>query len=73
MKIISWETKGLSSKKKRRVVKDLLCHENPDVVLLQETKRELCDRRLLGSVWKVSNKEWVVLPTSGASGGVAIF
>ena len=52
---------------------DLLCHENPDVVLLQETKRELCDRRLLGSVWKVSNKEWVVLPTSGASGGVAIF
>ncbi|RVW62759.1 hypothetical protein CK203_060220 [Vitis vinifera] len=41
-----WNTRGLGSKKKRRVVKDCLCHENPNVVMLQETKRESCDRRL---------------------------
>ena len=52
---------------------DLLCHENPDVVLLQEIKRELCDKRFVGSVWKVRNKEWAVLPASGASRGVTIF
>lgn len=71
MKIISWNTKGLGSRKKR-VVKDFLCHENTDIVLLQEIKRKSCDRRLVGSVWKVRNKEWVVLPTNGASRGVAI-
>ena len=73
MKIISWNTRGLGSRKKRRVVKDLRCHENPDIVLLQETKRELGDRRFVRSVWKVRNKEWVVPPTSGAFEGVAIF
>ena len=58
MKIISWNIRGLGSRKKRRVMKDYcICHENLDVVLLQETKRESCDRRFVGSVWKVKNKE----------------
>ncbi|RVW48808.1 hypothetical protein CK203_104316 [Vitis vinifera] len=51
MKIISWNTRGLGSKKKRRVVKDFLRSEKPDVVMIQETKKE-CDRReevVLGS------------------------
>ena len=34
MKIISWNTTGLGSIKKRRVVKDFLCLEKLDVVLL---------------------------------------
>ena len=38
MKIISWNTKGLGSRKKRRVVKDFLRLENSDVVMIQETK-----------------------------------
>ena len=39
MKIISWNIKGLGSKKKRRVVKDFLRLQNPDVVMFQKTKR----------------------------------
>ena len=50
MKIISWNTRGLGSRKKRRVVKDFLRLENPDVVIFQETKREECDRKFVGSV-----------------------
>ena len=50
MKIISWNTRGLGSKKKRMVVKDFLRLQNPDVVMLQETKGEVCDRRFVGSV-----------------------
>ena len=50
MKIISWNTKGLGSRKKRRVVKDFLRLENPDVVMFRETKRDVCDRRFVGSV-----------------------
>ncbi|KAJ9682600.1 hypothetical protein PVL29_018507 [Vitis rotundifolia] len=72
MKIISWNIRGLGSRKKRRVVKDFLRLQNPDVVMFQETKREVCDRRFVGSVWSVRNKEWAVLPASGASGGILI-
>ena len=39
MKIISWNTRGLGSRKKRRVVNDFLRLENPDVVMFQETKK----------------------------------
>ena len=46
MKIISWNTKGLGSRKKRRVVKDFLRLENPNVVMIQETKKEECDKGL---------------------------
>ena len=46
--------RGLGSRKQRSVVKDFLCHETPNVVMLQETKRETCDT--LGSVWKVKKK-----------------
>ena len=72
MKIISWNTRGLGSRKKRRVVKDFLRLENPDVMIFQETKREVCDIRFVGSVWSVRNKEWDALPACGASGGILI-
>ena len=72
MKIISWNTRGLGSKKKRRVVKDFLRSEKPDVVMIQETKKEECDRRFVGSVWTTRNKDWAALPASGASGGILI-
>ena len=72
MKIISWNIRGLGSRKKRRVVKDFLRFQNLDVVMFQETKREVCDRRFVGSVWLVRNKEWAALPACGASGGILI-
>ena len=70
MKIISWNVRGLGSSNKRRVIKDFLRSENPDVVMIQETKKEKCDRRFVSSVWMVRNKDWVVLPACGASGGI---
>ena len=51
MKIINWNIKGLGSRNKRRVVKDFLRSENPNVVMIQEIKRVECDRRFVGSVW----------------------
>ena len=72
MKIISWNTRGLGSKKKRRVVKDFLRLEKLDVVMIQETKKAECDRRFVGSVWIAGNKDWAALPASRASGGILI-
>ena len=50
MRIISWNIRGLGSRKKRRVVKEFLRLQNPNVVMFQETKREVCDRKFLNSV-----------------------
>ena len=72
MKIINWNTKGLGSRQKRRMVKDFLRLENPDVVMIQETKKMECYRRFVGSIWMVRNKEWAAFPASGASGGILI-
>ncbi|RVW21770.1 LINE-1 retrotransposable element ORF2 protein [Vitis vinifera] len=67
---LSWNVRGLGSSNKRRVIKDFLRLEKPDVVMIQETKKEKCDRRLVGSVWTVRNKDWVFSPACGASGGI---
>ncbi|RVX15908.1 Transposon TX1 uncharacterized 149 kDa protein [Vitis vinifera] len=45
--ILSWNTRGLGSRNKRRVVKDFLRSENSNVVMIQETKKEKCDRRFV--------------------------
>ena len=54
------------------MVKDFLRFKNLDVVMFQETKREVCDRRFVGSVWSVRNKKWAALSACGASGGILI-
>ncbi|KAL6323286.1 hypothetical protein AAG906_029293 [Vitis piasezkii] len=50
-----WNTKGLGSSNKRRVIKDFLRSRI---------------RMFVGSVWTVRNKDWVVLSACGASGGI---
>ena len=72
MKILSWNTRGLGSKKKRRIVRRFLSSQNPDVVMLQEKKREIWNKRFVSSVWKGISVEWVALPACGASGGIVI-
>nr|CAN67392.1 hypothetical protein VITISV_041596 [Vitis vinifera] len=39
---------------------------------IKETKKAECDRRFVGSVWTVRNKECVTLPMYWASGGILI-
>ncbi|RVW92960.1 Transposon TX1 uncharacterized 149 kDa protein [Vitis vinifera] len=54
-KILSWNTRGLGSKMKRRTVRRFLSTQSPDVVMLQETKRVNWDRRGIVILWD-SNK-----------------
>ena len=54
------------------MVKYFLRLQNPDVVMFQETKRKVCDKRFVGSVWSIRNKEWAALPACRASGGILI-
>ncbi|RVW37825.1 hypothetical protein CK203_087878 [Vitis vinifera] len=66
------EYKRFRFRKKRRTVRRFLSTQNPDVVMLQETKREIWDRRLVSSIWKGKSLDWVALPACGASGGIVI-
>ncbi|BFG29848.1 hypothetical protein CerSpe_161220 [Prunus speciosa] len=43
-----------------------------DVVLIQETKKEKVDQRLIGNIWGARFREWVCIPSCGASGGILI-
>ena len=72
MKILSWNTRGLGSKNKMRIVRRFLSSQNPDVVMLQEKKREIWNKRFVSSVWKGRNMEWAALPACGASRGIVI-
>ncbi|GMP84597.1 hypothetical protein CsSME_00038064 [Camellia sinensis var. sinensis] len=61
MKIISWNVRGLGSQKKRSVIKDFLRSHQPDIVVLQESKVQVCDRRFMQSLWGVRHRRWVCL------------
>ncbi|RVX01637.1 Transposon TX1 uncharacterized 149 kDa protein [Vitis vinifera] len=65
---------GLSPRKMAKV-REVLC--SLDIKVRESgccddlgNKKEKCDRRLVGSVWTVRNKDWVILPACGASGGI---
>ena len=72
MKIFSWNIRGSGSPSKRRAIREVICKTNPDLVVLQETKREEVNRRLVGSLWRSRFKEWLVLPAEGTSGSILI-
>ncbi|ONH99726.1 hypothetical protein PRUPE_6G046000 [Prunus persica] len=72
MKIISWNIRGLGSRRKRLVLKEQLVWLRPEIVILQETKKQAIDRRLVASVWGSRFRDWVCVPSTGRSGGIVI-
>ena len=72
MKILSWNIRGGGSSLKRRAIKETICKANPDIIVLQETKREEVSKSFVGSIWRSRFKEWIVLPAIGTAGGILI-
>ena len=72
MKILSWNIRGSGSLMKKIAIKKVICKINPDLVVLQEVKRELIDRTFVASIWRSRFKEWVVLPSIDRSGGILV-
>uniref|UniRef100_A0A803QD86 Endonuclease/exonuclease/phosphatase domain-containing protein n=1 Tax=Cannabis sativa TaxID=3483 RepID=A0A803QD86_CANSA len=56
-------------KEKRIAIKATICKANPDLVILQEVKRAMVDRRFIGSIWRSRFKAWILIPAIGRSGG----
>ena len=57
MKIMTWNVRGSGSYRKRRSIKQVIGKEDPNIVVLQEVKKESVDRSFVGSVWKSRFKE----------------
>ncbi|KAK9943830.1 hypothetical protein M0R45_009426 [Rubus argutus] len=68
MKIISWNIRGMGSRSKRRVIKEKILTSKADVVILQETRKEVIHRKLIGTRYT----DWVSLPYFGSSGGILV-
>lgn len=47
MKVLSWNVQGFGGVEKRRKVKELIGRCDPDLVVLQETKKEVMHRNLV--------------------------
>ena len=72
MKILSWSIRGSGSSIKRRAIKKVICKINPNLVVLQEVKKEMIDRAFVASIWRSRFIEWVVLSAIGWSGGILV-
>lgn len=70
MKIISWNVRGLGDVNKRRLVKECVSNFLLDIVLFQETKKEVVGDQFVRSSVGASLSEWCALPAIGTSGGI---
>ena len=69
MKIVSWNCRGLGSRKKSEAMRDLIRISNPDILLIQETIME--EEEFLQTsqmFWKYG--EGTVRSARGSSGGI---
>jgi exonuclease III len=71
MKIITWNIRGLNGRSKQRILRDSIRAENPDILLLQETK---CVGKEAETIFQRSWRgcESIHTDSTGASGGLAI-
>ena len=56
MKILSWNIRGSGSSTKRGAIKNAICKINPDLVVLQEVKRDLINHAFVASIWRLRFK-----------------
>lgn len=72
MKIISWNTRGLTIKSKQIALKRFLINQHPDIVFIQETKKEMVDGFLIKAIWSSKDVGWVFVDSLGKYGGLLI-
>lgn len=60
--------RGLGSRDRKRLVRDLVSRTRPDVVILQETKLMNPDRAVVCSLCHFGNVNWISLPSVGQLG-----
>jgi hypothetical protein len=71
MKIITWNIRGLNGRSKQRILRDCIKAENPDILMLQETKCVGAEvETIFQHIWR--GCDFVLTYSTRASGGLAI-
>lgn len=72
MKIVSWNIKGLGDYSKQLAVKHLNMKINPELVLIQETKKEAFKVEAIKKLWSSKDIGWSFVEAYGRSGGLLL-
>ncbi|KAL8522425.1 hypothetical protein ACS0TY_012537 [Phlomoides rotata] len=70
MKILSINTRGSNSYRKRKEIKELIRRNKVDIVCLQESKKKVVTKNLCESIWPDKDFNWIYSGSKGASGGL---
>lgn len=69
MKILSYNIRGLGGILKKKEIREVIEKERVDFVCIQETKKDAIDRKLVESIWRYGEVDWVYAGAMGKSGG----
>jgi mannosylglycoprotein endo-beta-mannosidase len=70
MIVCSYNIRGLGSRVKRSLIKELVLKEKVDFLAIQETKLEAISDGICFSLWGGEDCCWAFLPSEGSSGGI---
>lgn len=70
MKIMTFNIRGLGGLMKRKEIKKMIQSEKIEFVCIQETKKDVVDKKLVGSMWSHENFDWIYAGANGMSGGL---
>jgi hypothetical protein len=69
MNIITWNIRGLNGRSKQRILRNCLQIENPNILMLQETKCAGVEaERIFQCIWR--GCDFILTESIGASGGL---
>lgn len=70
MIFLSWNIRGLGARVKRSALRKLINMHDPHFIAIQESKLEEVSSKLIRTVWKGCDIDWIFSPSVGNSGGI---
>ena len=70
MKMLTWDVRGLGRREKRRKIKKIIKENELDIVLMQETKKEVITEMFVTSICPDKNFGYMEVGADGSSGGL---
>lgn len=68
MKIVSWNIRGIGDQSKHLAIKRLIMKTNPELVLIQETKKDSIEIDIIKAMWSSKEIGWIYSEAYGKSG-----
>ncbi|GAU41302.1 hypothetical protein TSUD_325160 [Trifolium subterraneum] len=72
MKLISYNIRGMGGKDKKVDIRNLISHNSPEFVCIQETKLEKIDRTICSFLWGSDKFDFEFKESDGRSGGLLV-